>query len=169
MNKLIKKLLFILILIGFTNCSTSQKIDLQEKTSFNISSVFAQAWTAGQKDGGSGINVQMTIQNLNKNIVLKDFYFRGRKTRLEDISTNNNGLYIARYINAGEKEIVLHENQKKEAQNQPPNLKSDVPFILENDEGVLSYTENETLKHYKIKNIAEKFPIQYPSAPENKQ
>ncbi|MBC8755295.1 hypothetical protein H2O64_11460 [Kordia sp. YSTF-M3] len=170
MNKHLKKILFILLLIGFTNCSTSQKIALQEKIPFKIVSAFAQEWTAGQKEGGSGLNVHITIQNLNKDsITLNDFYFRGRKTTLEDASTNNNGLYVAHFINSPEKDIILHKDHKHEAGNEPPHLKGKFPFTLENDEGVISYTENGTLKYYKVKNIVDKFPVYYPSAPENKQ
>lgn len=172
MSKHIKKIVPILILIGFTNCSTSQKIDLQEKSPFNIVAAFAQEWTAGQKDGGSGTNVQITVQNVDSaTYEFKDFYFRGSKTTLQDASTKNNGLYVAYFINPIkiEKEIILHKDHKKEAGNEPPHLQENFPFILENDEGVISYTENGNLKYYKLKNIVEKFPIYYPSALENKQ
>ncbi|QHI37416.1 hypothetical protein IMCC3317_27950 [Kordia antarctica] len=170
---MIKKILPILLIIGFINCSSSQKtMTMQEEVPFKTESVFAQVWTAGQENGGSGINVQMTITNLDtETIVLKDFYFRGRKTTLQDASTNNNGLFVAYFINSTktEKEIMLHENHKKEAGNEPPHLEEKFPFTLENNEGVISYTENGTLKYHKVKNIIEKFPIHYPSAPENKQ
>jgi hypothetical protein len=172
MIKYFKKILPILILIGFTNCSTSQKIALQEKTPFNIVSVFSQKWTAGQENGGSGMNVHVTIQNIDgATYELKDFYFRGRKTILEDASTNNNGLYVAYFINPTktEKEIILHKDHKKEAGNEPPHLEGKFPFILENDEGIISYTENGKLKYHKLKNIVNKFPVFYPSAPKNKQ
>ena len=106
---------------------------------------------------------------MKETVILKDFYFRGMKTSLEDVSTKNNGLYVANFINPTEKEIILHKNHKKEAGNEPPQLTKNFPFKLENNEGVVSYTENGTLKHYKVKNIIEKFPIHYPSAPENKQ
>jgi hypothetical protein len=172
MIKHFKKILPILLFIGFTNCSTSQKIALQEKTPFNIVSAFSQEWTAGQENGGSGMNVHVTIQNINKeSIVLNDFYFRGRKTTLEDVSTNNNGLYVAYFINPTktEKEIILHKDHKKEAGNEPPHLQEKIPFTLSTNEGVISYTENGKLNYYKIKNIVNKFPVFYPSAPENKQ
>ena len=142
---------------------------LQKSIPFNIVSVFAQPWTAGQKGGGSGINVQMTIQNINqKEITLKDFYFRRKKTAIEDISTNNNGLHVARFINSEEKEVVMHHAHEKEAGNEPPKLYKKNPFMLEKNEGVISYTENGKLKYFKIENIIEKFPNYYPSAPQNK-
>lgn len=168
-----QKTVYIIILyLCFTSCSSQQQtpMKLQEKAPFTIISVFAQPWTGGQPDSGSGINVQMTIQNLNKkNIQLLDFYFRGKQTKLEDISTNNNGLYIARYLKEAEKEVVLHNNSQKEAQNQPPTLQPTLPFKLKDNEGVISYIENGTIKYYKLKNIVEKFPNFYPSAPQNKQ
>ncbi|WP_108115333.1 hypothetical protein [Kordia periserrulae] len=143
---------------------------LQEKAPFTIVSAFAQPWTGGQPDSGSGINVQMTIQNLNKkDIQLLDFYFRGNQTKLEDISTNNNGLYIARYLKQAEKEVVLHKDSQKEAQNEPPTLQPTLPFQLKDNEGVISYIENGIIKYYKLENILEKFPNFYPSAPQHKQ
>ncbi len=143
---------------------------MQEKVSFTITNPFAQAWTGGQEEAGTGLNVQFTIQNLNKKeIVLKEFFFRGRKTTIEDIATDNNGLYIARFVNTVEKDIVLHKNHKKEAGNEPPKVQQDFPFTLANDEAVISYEENGTLNYYKLKNIVDKFPLYYPSAPPNRQ
>ncbi|MEM6718325.1 MAG: hypothetical protein AAF611_03320 [Bacteroidota bacterium] len=142
---------------------------LQEKTPFTIASSFSKAWTGGQPGSGSGINVHITIQNLNEQEVkLKDFYFRGKKAVLEDNSMKTNGLYIARFIKPAEKDIVLHSNPKKEAGNEPPQLQEKIPFTLEKDEGILSYEEKGELKYFKLKNIVEKFPNYYPSMKQNK-
>jgi len=170
MIKLIKKILPILLMMGFTNCSTSQKaMKLQEKTPFTIEGVFIQEWTSGKRNDESGFRIQMTIKNLNKkDVQLKDVYFRERKTVVEDHSTNNNGLYIANFVNPATKEIVLHKDTKKEAANEPPKLQEKISFILENDEIVISYSENGKLKYHKIKGII-KFPIYYQTAPGNKQ
>jgi len=164
-----KSILSIVLTISFLSCSSQQTtMKLQEKAPFTIASVFSQAWTGGVQ--GGGINVQMTIQNLNKKeIQLKDFYFRGQKTNLEDNTTNNNGLYIAHFIKPVEKEIILHKDQGKEAGNEPPKLQEKLPFTLKNNEGVISYEEAGTLKYFKLENIIEKFPIYYPSVQQNKQ
>ncbi|WP_114901998.1 hypothetical protein [Kordia sp. SMS9] len=143
---------------------------LQENTPFTIEAAFSQVWTGGQPDSGSGINVHITIQNPNnKEIELQHFYFRGKKTTLEDNTKRTKGLYIARFIKLAEKEIILHNDPKKEAQNEPPKLQAKFPFTLKDNEGVLSYEENGTLKYVKLKNIEEKLPNYYPSAPQNKQ
>ncbi|WP_298517085.1 hypothetical protein [uncultured Kordia sp.] len=171
MHKYIKNILPILLLIGFTSCSSQQTtMKLQEKPPFTVLSSFSQPWTSGQEGGGGGLNVHMTIQNLNtKKITLKDFYFRGEKTKLEDNSTNNNGLYVARYLKPVEKEIILHNDHKKEAGNEPPKLQPKFPGELKNNEGIISYEEDGKLKYYKLENIIYRFPIYYPSAPPNKQ
>jgi len=114
----------------------------------------------------------MTIQDVNKKtIVLKAFFYRGKTVALKDISTNNNGLYVAAFVNLiqTKKPTILHEDHKKEAGNEPPQLQEKIPFELKNNEGVISYTENGKLKYYKVESIIEKIPIYYPSAPENKQ
>jgi len=143
---------------------------LQEKIPFTIVSSYSKAWTGGQPDSGSGINVHITIQNLDtEKIELKDFYFRGQKTTLEDNTQQTNGLYIARYIKPATKDIVMHKDPKKEAGNEPPQLKEKLPFVLKNNEGIISYVEAGTLKYYKLENIVEKFPNHYPITPQNKQ
>ncbi len=143
---------------------------LQEKTPFTIATTFSEAWTGGQPDSGSGINVLITIQNINeKEITLQHFYFRGQKTTFEDNTKRTKGLYIARFIKPAVKEIVMHEDPKKEAGNEPPKLQDKFPFTLEKNEGVISYTENGIIKYFKLKNIEEKLPNYYPSAPQNKQ
>ena len=171
MIKHIKKILPILLIIGFTNCSTSQKaMKLQEKTPFTIEGVFIQEWTSAHGKGSSGLSVQMTIKNLNKKTVqLKEFFVAERKTTIEDNSTNNNGLHVAHFTNPETKETILHNDHEKEAGNEPPKLQEKIPFTLANDEAVISYTENGTLNYHKIKGIIYKFPIFYQGTPGNKQ
>lgn len=166
-----KYILPILVLICFTSCSSQQTtVKLQEKTPFTITSAFSQGWTGGHEGSGSGLNVHMTIKNLNKKqITLKDFYFRGKKTAIEDNSNNNNDLYIARFLTLAKKEVILHNDHKKEAGNEPPELQPKFPGELLNNEGIISYEEEGKLKYYKLKNILYRFPISYPSAPPNKQ
>ena len=161
----------ILLLIGFASCSSQQTtMKLQEKSPFAVLSSYSQQWTSGQEGGGSGLNVYMTIKNLNKKeITLKDFYFRGKTTTIEDNSTNNNGLYVARYLKPAEKETILHSDHQKEAGNEPPKLQPKFPVELKNNEGIISYEENGKLKYFKLENIFYRFPIYYPSAPPNKQ
>lgn len=166
-----KHILFIFSLIGFTNCSSQQTtMKLQEKAPFTVVDSFSQQWTAGQEGGGGGLNVHITIKKLNKKeITLKDFYFRGKKTSLEDNSTNNNGLYVARYLKPVEKEVILHKDHKKEAGNEPPELQPKLSQKLLPNEGIISYEEGGKLKYFKLENITYRFPIYYPSAPQNKQ
>ncbi|WP_430410814.1 hypothetical protein [Kordia sp.] len=44
-----------------------------------------------------------------------------------------------------------------------------IPFVLTNDEAVISYSENGKLNNYKLKGIINKLSIFYPNTPENKQ
>lgn len=142
---------------------------LQEKTPFTIESIFSKAWTGGQPDSGGGINVYINIQNLNESeIELKDFYFRGQKIVLEDNTAQTSGLYIARFIKLAEKDIVVHNDQGKEASNEPPKLQPKFLLDLGKNEGILSYEQSGELKYFKLKNIVEKFPNNYPSIQQNK-
>ena len=169
MRNYIHHTLLIFLIIGFTHCRSQQKaMKLETKIPFIIESAFAQAWTGGQPDSGSGINVHITIQELDKaKIDLKYFYFREQKTILEE-SANNDRLYIARFIKLATKDMVLHNDSIKEAGNEPPQLQPDFPFTLGENEGVISYIEDGIVKYHKLENIVEKFPNHYPFAPQNK-
>ena len=77
--------------------------------------------------------------------------------------------YIASFkTKSNQKEdIVMSNNKNAEYGNQIPT-KQDFPFDLKDNEAVISYTENATLKYLLIKNIKEKSRIEYPSAPQRR-
>ena len=45
---------------------------------------------------------------------------------------------------------------KKEYGNKPPQMPEDSPFMIEKDEAILVFTQNDKLKYYKLTGIVEK-------------
>ncbi len=168
-----KRLNFVLIfsafVFTFTHCSTAQK--LQKKAPITLAEVYCQSWVSGVKGGGSGLNLFIPVsQEIPQNIRLDSAYFRGKVTKLELAGTNLN-LYVARFEeNFNQKQdIVMSNDPKEEYGNQFPILTEKIPFDLKDTESVISYTESNVTKYFKIENIAIKKQDHYPSAPTNKQ
>ena len=164
-------LLFVM-LTSFTQCKSSKKINdnqqafkLEENASFTLSETYFQSRVAGVKGGGSGIHMYINVLTNTNNVVLDSVYFKGLKAKVEVSKMG----YIASFkTKANQKEdIVMSNNKSAEYGNQIPT-KQDFPFDLKDNEAVISYTENATLKYLLIKNIKEKSRIEYPSAPQRR-
>ncbi len=81
MKSIVNIILISIVLTGFTNCSSAQK--LEKQVSFKIGEVYYQHWVAGIKGGGSGVNIFIPIDNLDNNVKLDSVYFKGKATKLE--------------------------------------------------------------------------------------
>lgn len=167
-------LLFVM-LTSFTQCTSSKKISdvndnqeaykLEENASFTLGETYFQSWVAGVKGGGSGIHMYINVLTNTNNVVLDSVYFKGLTAKVE---ISKMGHIASFKTKANQKEdIVMSNNNNAEYGNQIP-IKQSFPFELKNNEAVISYTENATLKYLLIKNIKEKSRIEYPSAPQRR-
>lgn len=157
-----KIFLFSVFIVVFSNCSSTQKMQL--KVPFTIVEVTSQRWFSEIKGGKTGTNVVLYIEGLNEATVsLDSLYFRGRVTTLE-IKEQPKKTAVAVFMDKllVKPDIVMHSDPKKEFGNQPPVLQEKIPFELKNTEAVLQYTEQGEKKYYKIKGILEKEPVSYP-------
>lgn len=165
--KYITSLLLMLILMtSFSQCSTAQK--LQAKAPIEFGEVYAQKWVAGIKEGGSGINVFIPVND--NSIPLDSIFFRGKKVKME-FKKGDTIFYIGRFkTNANQQDdIILSSDMSEESKNRLPQPKEQIPFELKDDECVVSYRQNNKTLYYKISNIKMKQPLHYPSAPPNGQ
>ncbi|WP_397364246.1 hypothetical protein [Olleya sp. R77988] len=131
-------------------CSSAQK--LQKEASFKTDKAYYQSWVAGVRGGGSGINVFIPVTSELNDLKLDSLYFRGQKVALTT-KPNNPNLFIGRILTKG--------NQKEDYTSETDKI----PFDLNPNDAVISYTENGTIKYFKIENLVEKQAQQYPSAP----
>lgn len=162
-------IIFSIVLTGFTNCSSAQK--LEKNTPFKIGEVYFQSWVAGIKGGGAGTNIFIPIENnLIKTTQLDSVYFRGKVSKLEFKPTNPS-LYIGRFLSSSNqfKELIMSDEPNAEYGNKLPEPVKSIPFELKPNECVISYVSDGKELFYKIENITEKRAVQYPSAPPQKQ
>ena len=144
-----------ILLLGLTQCR-SQKIVLVTTPPFILGDVTSEKWTSPDK--GSGTNLYIPVEE-GREIILNNVYFRGKETSLEKIQRDNYLVYIARFKDEEQKDMILHEDPEKEFGNTPPRLFKQLPVTLEDNEAVISFTENKKTKYYKIENIREATPV----------
>ena len=159
-------LLMLVLVTSFSQCSSAQRIDTNPPMAHG--KVYAQEWTAGVKEGGSGINIFIPIQE--KVLTLDSMYFRKQIVKLE-FNDGDNPMYIGRFktdVNKAE-DIILSSDMSEESKNTLPQTDKDIPFELDDDECVVSYKKGNRTHYYKISNITFKAPLHFPSAPKNGQ
>ena len=169
-----KKYNFLVLLISaiasiaiITSCATFKReresFVLTQNTPFTIKNSYYQNWVAGVKEGGSGLNIYITIDDILEGVILKEFYFQGN---IFEVKSSKNSVFVGYYKNETEKDFIMDSNSTKETANIPPKR---FPFKLENNEVVLSYEYHNKMYYYKISNMEEKQIIAYPSRnPNNK-
>ena len=78
-----KKYNFWVLLVSaiITSCATfkteKDSFVLTQNTPFTIKNSYYQNWVAGVKEGGSGLNIYITIDDISEGVILKEFYFQG--------------------------------------------------------------------------------------------
>lgn len=158
---------FIIMLVfmaSFSHCSSAQK--LQKNAPVEFGDVYCQSWVAGVKEGGSGLNLFIPVTDTS--ISLDSVFFRGKVAKLE--FSQENSLYIGRFKTEFNqpKDIILSSDPKEEYANKMLQKETLIPFDLKDDECVVSYKKENDINYYKISNIKQKEPLNYPSAPPNK-
>lgn len=131
---------------------------------FVIQEIHFQKWVAGVQGGGSGINVYLTLESIEEDVVFQTLYFRGKSSPLNS-NPNTPKRYTANFLTDQNRDVIMDSNSLKESQNTPPEK---IPFQLGDNDAVFSFTENGTLQYFKVKDIEEKPMLAYPAA-NNKQ
>ncbi|WP_179021492.1 hypothetical protein [Winogradskyella forsetii] len=135
--------LTIIFLVVLFQCTSVPK--LEKETPFIIETAYYQKWSAGTKEGGSGINLYIETKDTLKN--LDSIYFRGQVVKLQP-KPNNSLLYIGRF----------KSNVKTHSWS----------FQIQDDECVVSYLEHDKVHYFKISNILEHKPLNYPHTSSNR-
>lgn len=131
-----------------------------------LGKVYYQSWIAGVKGGGSGINIFIPISN--STVVMDSVYFRGQVSKLTT-KPEDSTLFIGRFntVFNQKEDIIMSSDSKEEYGNKLPRKAVEIPFILKDDEAVISYKEGNKVKYFKIGNIVEKNLKHYPMSPKN--
>ena len=134
-------MLMSLLTVSFSQCSSTKK--LQKETSFETGQVYYN-----QND--SLIQVYIPIKSNPNRIILDSVYFRGNQAKL----TQEGNLFIGK-INlqtTAKRDIIMSNAPHAEYGNKIP-LPKRGRFKLEENECIVSYMENGTIKYLKISNV----------------
>lgn len=147
--------------------SKTNTIILEEKPSFELDQVYFQKWVAGVQGGGSGIHMYVIVKTNKKHVVLDSVYFRDMQAKMQLGKIG----YLASFKTPFNQkdDIIMDGDSKQEYGNNLPENDNHFPFVLQDNECVIQYTENGNTKYYKVKDIVEKQAEYYPSAPSNNQ
>ena len=151
-----------IVLFSFAQCGNCKEMTykLQDDSTFTISKATFKEWVAGIAGGGSGVNAVFSFSNLDTDkIVIDSVFFRGLVSKIEKKPT----VYVARFktnINNRE-DLIMHGKTDQEYGNKPPTMNSKFPFVLEDDEAVISYKEKGKIKYFKQK-LQKEEPDLYP-------
>jgi hypothetical protein len=164
--KAVGLVLILIVSLFFFNCGSSKTYTSIPKTFLidntkvkRIESVSFQKWVAGKEESGYGYHIEITQSRNNQMLQLQHIYFRGLKG---DISLGKKN-YVANLKNEVNKDIQLSSDSSDEYENTLPEL-GELPFLLNDNECVISYITNHTIKFIKFINIKEKPAEYYPSA-----
>ena len=169
MKKYTTLCLLVLIMASLSHCSSAQK--LQKEPPVNIIQAYYQSWVAGIQGGGSGINLFIEVEDYSKTRIQFDsVYFNGRASKIE-IKPGNANLLVGRFSSSSnqKQDIIMSNKPHEEYGNKPPVKPSVAPFDLKKNECVISYSENNKKRYFKIVGIEESRTVYYPSTPPKKQ
>lgn len=138
-------LLMPFMMVSFYHCSSSKR--LQNKLPFEIHEAYYQ-------ESNSGTNVYISIKSNPNNIILDSIYFKGKQVKLGQ----ENNLFVGRFASSiiQKQDIIMSNEPYAEYGNKVPKLPEKLPFELKDNECVLSYKEDNSIKYFKIKNVIQK-------------
>lgn len=138
----------ILIVFTFSSCKSSK---FEKTPPFKIIKATYNHWVGGQP-GVGGINIAFELSDVKETIKFKNVYFKDTKEQLYLRNTDKNTVLTAN-INTANREnidLVIHKDASKEYGNKLPNTKLNFPFILKENECVISYSNKEKELFYKL-------------------
>lgn len=151
-----------IVMLNFSNCASTQ--NFEKSMPLTLGEVYYQDWVAGIKGGGSGVNIFIPFSENPKGIILDSVYFKGKQAKLE---LRNNNVFIGRFkTTVNEKQDIIMSNEPyAEYGNKLPQAPQKTPFNLEEDECIVSYSDNDKVKYFKIENIIKRESKLYQSTP----
>ncbi len=151
-----------LTLLSFNSCGNAkangESITFQQNPPFVIAGVTAQKYTAGTKEGGSGVLLEVPVSNVKEGVVFKNLYYREQVVAAKT-NPRIRVKYVATFKDA-KKDFVMDSNSVKETQNKPRDV---FPFDLKVGEAVFSYEYQGKIYYYKIDDIKELQALALPS------
>lgn len=139
-----KKLIFLSIVFTFFECGN--KYVLEKKSKLNFGNSYYNSWSSGVKNGGSGFNIFLNLDDdvdlVKDEIVIKGIYFKNKYATLKNHGNNKYQGFIGSKgkILIGDETLRVKKDKKEE----------EIPFKLEKNEAVISYSEKSIQKYLKL-------------------
>lgn len=153
-----KRSLFLLFTLSIVTCKS---ISLETKPPFTITEASYKSWVGGQP-GVHGINVYLSYTS-KSTVDFDSIYFRNRVVKLSKKQLPATqilmGYFNTSTVNSIE-DLKSHKEVPKKDHSQKQKLQ--IPFILKQDEAVISYTEGNGVKYYKVLNLKRQASDFYP-------
>ena len=154
MKPLLNIILIVTFPLLFTNCSSSQTTFVK-KAPFTIKNASYSYWSGG-RPGVGGVTLKIETNN---SIKLDSVYFRNKKISLKE----RNSVYTATITHSNNrKKQIIHYNTKKEYGNKAPDVSVKIPFELKKNEAIVTFYIKNKEKLFKIENLIETKPIEFP-------
>lgn len=135
----IRQTAIIALICGLSFQCASPKLvattSFEEKVPFKIKSVYFQEWFTGIDYGGTGYTLYLPVVQKNPNITVEEVFFRNLKGRFH--------LQDGRYI-------AVMKNPTKGYVFRKPEKPEDYPFDLNDNECVVTYSEDGVTKYHKL-------------------
>lgn len=163
----IRLIILPLVLFSFTQCCPT-KNGFQKRTPFTIATSFYQDWVGGQA-GASGLLLQVHLENIKDDVQPEFIYFKNKKEKIAvKKSEKASVVWLAHFSdtnkNTPKKDVIMHADHKKEFGNTPPQILTNLPFELGENEAVISYQYKGKLAYYKLIELTKKETLFYPTA-----
>ena len=149
-------LFFLLGTVSSCLSTKSQTISFVEDPPFKVSHAYSQDWVAGVRGIGSGINIHVTFSELPEDIVIENFYYDNAKIRAQRFPK-----FRDQFTGYGNTYKGYIKNEKSD----PTVVEETIPFVLLEDELVISYrySGKKTIRYYKISELYKKPATAYPT------
>lgn len=145
---------FLSLILALTGCASSQKI--MKNAPIAVSNLQYYQWVGGRAETGQGTTLQFNLTAADAaKVVLTKAYFRGKIAPIKVSNTPNGWVAKANFMQTTNKkpDMVMHSDGNNEVGNEPPTIPQKFPFELAPDECVIAYSQNNTVKYFKITNV----------------
>lgn len=145
-----------MLTMGSCGSTQHQKPMFDTNPPFEVLGVSATPWAAGVRGGGSGVNVELRLNRPYHELLF--VYYQGQKADINyDDADVENAIYRAYIKTQGNtsRELILHQDPKKEYGNTPPLFK------LKYDDLAIVYTKKKKTYYSIVSRVVRKPSINY--------
>ena len=158
--KFIKFTVIVLFTLSIVKCKGTQ---FDKTPPFNIIDASYKNWTGG-RPGVLGTDI--VVKYVSKtNVIFDSIYFQKKSVKLEIKKLNSSGhkYIIGRFNRSTVKsrtDLILHKTENRQIKITSKRFNG--PFLIKDNQAIISYNEDGIIKYYKISNIRKQTEEFYP-------